>query len=67
MAEENEDPRRAIPHVIGEALDTLSVREFDERIASLRAEITRLETAKAHKPEALDAAGSIFRTARSDP
>jgi uncharacterized small protein (DUF1192 family) len=47
--------------VLGQKLDELSVLDFDERIALLRAEIDRLEEAKRQKQIALEAAGSIFR------
>ncbi len=61
MAEDQEGPRPKRSHVIGEALDTLSIQEFDERMALLRTEIERLETAKRQKQVALDQAGSIFK------
>jgi uncharacterized small protein (DUF1192 family) len=53
--------RRRIAHEIGEKLDALSIRDFDERIALLRGEIERLESARRHKQTALDHAGSIFK------
>ena len=57
----DDEPRAAAPaHAIGQPLDTLSLHEFDERIALLRAEIARLEAARDRKRAALDAAGSIF-------
>lgn len=57
----DDEPRAAAPaHAIGQLLDTLSLHEFDERIALLRAEIARLEAARDRKRAALDAAGSIF-------
>lgn len=61
--EPNEEapPRRVVVHVIGEALDDLSVRDFEERIALLRAEIDRLETGRRHKEVARNAAGSFFK------
>ncbi|KAB1069615.1 DUF1192 family protein [Methylobacterium planeticum] len=48
-------------HEIGQKLDDLSVDDLDLRIAALRAEIERLEAARAAKQAALAAAGSIFR------
>ena len=54
-------PRRRIAHEIGETLDALSIRDFDERIALLRSEIERLEAARRRKQSALDHAGSIFK------
>ena len=61
MASEEEGPRTKRAHIIGERLDDLSVHEFDERIALLRAEIARLESAKVQKQYAVDQAGSVFR------
>ena len=63
MAQDDDAPRKPVSHELGQKLDELSVRDFDERIALLRAEIARLEAAKAGKERALDAAGSIFRRA----
>ena len=56
-------PRRPTPaaHVLGEKLDALSVEEIGNRVALLRAEIERLEAARAAKLAALQAAGSIFK------
>ena len=63
MADDDDAPRRKTGHEIGQKLDELSVHDFAERIALLRAEIARLEAAKDLKQRALDAAGSIFRRA----
>ena len=57
---EDDPPRRASAHEIGQPVDRLSLHEFDERIALLREEIARLEAARDRKRIALDAAGSIF-------
>ena len=47
MAEESDEkPRPAASHTLGQPLDALSIAEFDERIALLRAEISRLEAAR---------------------
>ncbi len=51
-----------VAHAVGEPLDDLSVRELDERIVLLRAEIERLETTRRAKRAASDHAGSIFRS-----
>jgi uncharacterized small protein (DUF1192 family) len=59
--EEEYRVRRLVGHEIGQKLDDLSVADLDERIAVLRSEIERLESAKAVKNAARDAAGSIFR------
>ena len=64
VASDEDGPRRASPHRLGEKLDDLSVHEFDERIAALRAEIERLEDAKRLKQAALDSAGSVFGKSR---
>ncbi|WP_159726679.1 DUF1192 domain-containing protein [Methylosinus sp. Ce-a6] len=52
---------KAASHEIGQPLDTLSVAEFDARIALLRAEIERLETARAAKAASLAAADAFFK------
>ncbi|GJD95259.1 DUF1192 domain-containing protein [Methylobacterium iners] len=59
--EEEYRVRRLVGHEIGQKLDDLSVADLDERIALLRSEIERLESAKAAKNAARDAASSIFR------
>ena len=63
MAQDEYAPRRKVTHELGQKLDELSVRDFDERIALLHAEVARLEAAKALKQRALDDAGSVFRRA----
>ena len=60
MEDEAAPPTRRVVHDIGQALDALSIHEFDERIALLRAEIDRLEAARSRKRQALEAAGSVF-------
>ena len=57
---DDERPTRVAAHEIGQPLDTLSLHEFDERLALLRAEIARLEAARDRKRAALDAAGAVF-------
>ena len=57
---DDERPAKVAAHEIGQPLDTLSLHEFDERLALLRLEIVRLEVARDRKRAALDAAGSIF-------
>ena len=51
----------AARHEIGQPLEALSVAEFDARIALLRAEIERLETARAAKAASLAAADAFFK------
>lgn len=48
-------------HVIGQDLSTLSLHEIADRIAMLRAEIVRLEEARASKAASRDAAASVFK------
>ena len=57
-------PVRKAPahHEIGQPLDTLSVHELDERIAVLRAEITRLEAAREAKTASKNAADAFFKS-----
>lgn len=56
-------PPRAKPavHVIGENVDALSAPELEERIELCRAEIERLETAKAAREATRLAAHSFFK------
>ncbi|PWB83466.1 MAG: DUF1192 domain-containing protein [Methylocystaceae bacterium] len=68
MIDDDDDHPRAAPgkgeaasHRIGQPLDTLSLAEFDERIALLRAEIERLEKARAAKAASLAAADAFFK------
>jgi uncharacterized small protein (DUF1192 family) len=58
-----EDPPRSKPaiHEIGQDLSTLSLHELDERVEALRAEIERLEAAKAAKSDSRRAAEQAFR------
>ena len=62
MDEEEHRPKRKLTHEIGQDLSLLSIAELDERVAQLRAEIMRLETAKAQKVAAQGAAQSVFKT-----
>ncbi len=55
-------PKGGGAHVLGEPLDDVSVRELDERMAALRAEIERLEVAKRAKLAASDRAASFFKS-----
>ena len=66
MAREEDEffaPKKPAPsrHQLGEPLDALSVDELDERIALLRAEIARLETAREGKSASRAAADAFFR------
>jgi uncharacterized small protein (DUF1192 family) len=62
MDEQELRPKRAVPpHEIGQDLSLLSIAEIEERIGALRAEIMRLETAKAQKLAAQGKAESVFK------
>ena len=58
---EGAEPRPRPNHVVGEALDTLSVDDLRERIAALRAEIVRLEAAITAKQASRQAADAFFK------
>ena len=58
---EEEPPRKARPHEIGQDLSLLSVADLEERIALLRAEIGRIETELAAKGSTKQAAEALFR------
>ncbi|SEH76815.1 Uncharacterized small protein, DUF1192 family [Methylobacterium sp. 275MFSha3.1] len=61
MRDDDDRPRKAVAHEIGQPLDTLSLGDFDERVALLRAEIARLEAARAAKQAAQGAADAFFK------
>jgi uncharacterized small protein (DUF1192 family) len=60
--EDDEQPRKAVSHEIGQDLSMLSVEELGDRIALLRSEVERLEQAMAKKRASRDAANSIFKS-----
>jgi uncharacterized small protein (DUF1192 family) len=63
MASDDEDrPRKAVSHEIGQDLSMLSVEELTARISLLRGEIDRLEAAVAKKRASRDAANSVFKS-----
>ena len=67
MAKDDDDgfgapPRKKASHEVGQTLDLLSVDELGERIALLRAEIERLETARAAKEASRAAAAAFFKS-----
>ena len=68
MVRDDDDPWGAAPrpkpasHQIGQARDTLSVAELEERIALLTGEIARLEEARHAKGAANEAAAAMFRS-----
>jgi uncharacterized small protein (DUF1192 family) len=62
MAIEDDDrPKKKIPHEIGQDLALLSLEELDERIAILRGEVERLELARAKKQASRSAADQFFK------
>ena len=61
MREDDDGPRKAVAHEVGQPLDTLSLTDLDARVALLRAEIARIESARAAKQAAQDAADAVFK------
>ena len=61
MRDDDDRPRKAVAHEIGQPLDTLSLGDLDARVALLRAEIARLEAARAAKQAAQGAADAVFK------
>jgi uncharacterized small protein (DUF1192 family) len=62
MAIEDDDrPKKKIPHEIGQDLALLSLEELDERIAILTGEVERLELARAKKQASRSAADQFFK------
>lgn len=53
---------KSAAHVIGENVDALSAPELEERIALCRAEIERLQSAKAAREATKAAADAFFKT-----
>jgi uncharacterized small protein (DUF1192 family) len=62
MAVDDEMPKKKVTHELGQDLSLLSVFELQERIAHLKAEITRLEAAVAAKSSAKSAADAFFKS-----
>lgn len=58
---EDDAVKKPSPHEIGQDLGMLSLRDIDERIEILRAEITRLEAARSRKDATKAAADAFFR------
>lgn len=58
---DEDDIRKKPVHEVGMVLDALSIEELNARIALLREEIARLESAIATKTESRSAADAVFR------
>jgi len=62
MKDDDDDrPKKKITHEIGQDLALLSVKELQERIALLKEEIARLETAIASKQASRNVADTFFK------
>jgi len=65
MSRDDDDafaPPKIVPaHVVGQALDDLSIAELSLRIAALQAEIARLEAARVAKETSLAGAAAFFK------
>jgi uncharacterized small protein (DUF1192 family) len=61
-SDEDDRPRKAAAHEIGQDLSMLSVEELTARIALLKGEIERLESAAARKRASRDAANDVFKS-----
>lgn len=63
MARDDDEPvAPKTSHIIGQDLSALSLEDIDQRIEWLRAEISRLETARAGKAASRAAADAFFKT-----
>jgi len=60
-ASEDDDRPKKIVHEIGQELALLSIRELEERIALLNAEISRLAAAIASKQGSRSVADKFFK------
>jgi uncharacterized small protein (DUF1192 family) len=58
---DDDRPRRANAHEIGQDLSPLSIEEIDRRIAALHAEVERLQAARAGKQASKAAADLFFK------
>jgi uncharacterized small protein (DUF1192 family) len=60
-SEDDDRPKKKIVHEIGQDLALLSIRELEERIALLNAEISRLGAAIASKQGSRSVADQFFK------
>jgi uncharacterized small protein (DUF1192 family) len=61
MQDDDDRPKKKITHEIGQELALLSVKELQERIALMKEEIARLETAIAGKQASRNVADAFFK------
>ena len=61
IIDDDDRPKKKITHDIGQELALLSVRELEERIALLKAEIVRLEASIAGKQSSRNVADQFFK------
>ena len=59
--DEDDRPKKKVVHEIGQELALLSIKELEERIALLKDEIGRLETAIASKQGSRTVAVQFFK------
>jgi uncharacterized small protein (DUF1192 family) len=59
--DEDDRPKKKITHEIGQELALLSIKELQERIALLKEEIVRLETAITGKQASRNVADQFFK------
>ena len=60
-ADDDDRPKKKIVHEIGQDLALLSIRELQERVALLKDEIVRLESAMASKQVSRSTADQFFK------
>ncbi len=61
LIDEDDRPKKKIAHEIGQDLTLLSVKELEERIALMKAEIARLEADIGRKQSTRAAADQFFK------
>ena len=59
--DDDDRPKKKIVHEIGQDLALLSIRELQERVALLKDEIVRLESAMASKQVSRSTADQFFK------
>ena len=60
--EEDDRPKKRLAHEVGQDLALLSIEELRERVALLKDEIARLESAIASKRASRGAADQFFKS-----